>query len=95
MLPSQSHPEHYHIRKEETFELISGDCSLNLEGRTLGLSLGVPVLIPRGVKHSFKTENGCIIEEISTTHHVGDSIYTDPTILRKETKDRKVKCNIK
>ena len=94
MLPSQNHPEHYHIRKEETFELISGDCILNLEGKDIILHSGVPVLIPRGVKHSFKTENGCVIEEISTTHHVGDSIYTDPTILRKKTKDRKVKCNI-
>lgn len=95
MLPMQSHPEHYHIRKEETFELISGDCLLNLNGKEIQMKRGDPILIPRGVKHSFKTERGCVIEEISTTHHVGDSIYTDPTILRKKTADRKVKCKIR
>ena len=94
MLPGQNHPEHYHIRKEETFELVHGDCSISVKGKTIDLNLGEPFLIVRNVPHSFKTKSGCIIEEVSTTHHRGDSIYTDPSILRKEVKDRKVKCNL-
>ena len=94
MLPGQNHPEHYHIRKEETFELIHGDCSISVKGKAVDLKLGEPFLIARNMPHSFGTKNGCVIEEISTTHHRGDSIYTDPSILRKEVKDRKVKCNL-
>jgi len=94
MLPGQNHPEHYHIRKEETFELIHGDCSISVKGKVINLKLGEPFLIARNVPHSFRTENGCVIEEVSTTHHRGDSIYTDPSILRKKVKDRKVKCNL-
>ena len=94
MLPGQKHPEHYHIRKEETFELIHGDCSIAVKGKTVDLKLGEPFLIVRNVPHAFQTLNGCVIEEVSTTHHRGDSIYTDPSILRKEVKDRKVTCNI-
>ena len=33
-----------------------------------------------GVWHSFKTVNGCIFEEISTTHFPNDSFYRDPKI---------------
>ena len=94
MLPGQKHPEHYHIRKEETFELVHGDCSIAVKGTTVDLKLGEPFLIVRNVPHSFQTKNGCVIEQVSTTHHRGDSIYTDPSILRKEVKDRKVKCNL-
>jgi len=94
MLPNQKHPEHYHIRKEETFELIHGDCLLLIKGRVIELKPGEPFLIARNVPHAFKTSGGCVIEEISTTHHKGDSIYTDPTILRKSVDERKVKCKL-
>ena len=94
MLPNQKHPEHYHIRKEETFELIHGDCSLLIKGKVIELKLGEPFLIARNVPHAFKTSSGCVIEEVSTTHHKGDSIYTDPTILRKSVDERKVKCKL-
>ena len=93
MFPGQKHPEHYHLRKEETFELIDGNCVLFIKGKEVNLELGVPFLIPRGVHHSFQSENGCIVEEISTTHHPGDSVYSDPVILRKSLKSRKIKCH--
>ena len=93
MFANQQHPTHKHIKKEEAFELLHGDCCLTLNGKKIQLEKGKPVLIARGVEHSFSSENGCIIEEISTTHRVGDSIYEDVQINTLDISDRKV--NIK
>ena len=89
VLPGQAHPTHHHIKKEEAFELLSGDCTLTLNGKDIELKLGSPILISRGVKHSFKSKNGCVIEEISTTHFPNDSVYSDPEINKLELSDRK------
>ena len=40
-----------------------------------------------GVRHEFSSENGSIVEEISSTHYKDDSYYTDPAIM--ENKQRK------
>ena len=90
----QRHPTHHHIRKEEAFELLYGDCMLVLAGKEIKLQLGEPVLIPPKTDHSFRSEEGCVIEEVSTTHYREDSVYQDPRISKLETKDRKIKINI-
>ena len=89
MQPKQSHPVHHHVKKEETFELLSGDCTLMLNNKIIELKLGKPILIPRGVDHSFSSSSGCIIEEVSTTHYKGDSVYKDPKIFKLRLQDRK------
>ena len=89
MQPGQNHPVHHHIKKEETFELLYGDCLINLNGKDFNLKLGSPVVIPRGVNHSFSSKTGCVIEEISTTHHIGDSVYEDPDIFKLSVGERK------
>ena len=94
LLPNQSHPIHHHIKKEETFELLSGDCTLNLNGRDIGMVKGEPKIIFRGVKHSFKSKNGCVVEEISTTHHLNDSIYINTDINKLKLSDRKINIKI-
>ena len=90
----QSHPKHRHIKKEEAFELLHGDCKLNLNGKDIQLVRGKPVLISRGVVHSFSSENGCVVEEISTTHIPGDSIYEDPYINSLPLSERKIKIKL-
>ena len=90
MLPEQKHPTHHHVKKEEVFELLHGDCVIVLNGEKHELKRGVPVLIPRGTSHSFCSQCGCVIEEISTTHILGDSIYQDPKIFKLNLLDRKV-----
>ena len=90
VLPNQSHPTHKHIQKEECFELIYGDCEVTLEGKNINLVKGGPVLVPRGADHSFKSSNGCVVEEISTTHLKGDSIYKDPNVNKLPLSERKV-----
>jgi N-acetylneuraminate synthase len=94
MTANQRHPTHYHIKKEEAFELLSGDCVLVLDDKPIRLTKGKPVLIPRRVKHSFFSVKGCVIEEISTTHHVGDSIYDDVNINTLKVSDRKIKITL-
>ncbi len=94
MLPNQSHPTHRHLQKEECFELLKGDCILRLNGRDIKLKKGHPILINRKVNHSFRTENGCVIEEVSTTHIKGDSIYDDPAISKLTVDERKIKINL-
>jgi sialic acid synthase SpsE/quercetin dioxygenase-like cupin family protein len=89
-LPNQKHPSHYHIKKEETFELLYGDCELNLNSKDIELEIGKPILINRGVNHSFSSKGGCVIEEVSTTHYLNDSKYENVEINSLELNARKV-----
>lgn len=87
--PGQSHPTHYHQKKEECFQLLAGDVTVIVDGKKKKLLLGEIILIQRGVWHSFLTENGCVIEEISTTHINNDSFYKDVKINSMKREDRK------
>ena len=93
--PGQSHPTHRHIKKEEAFELLHGDCTLVLNNKEIEMVKGKPVLIGRGVSHSFSSTSGCVIEEISTTHIPGDSIYDDAHINTLPLSDRKIKVKLR
>lgn len=78
--PNQIHPSHRHIEKEETFQVLSGSVDLVLNGQKYQLQSGQKQLIERGLYHSFSTETGAILEEVSTTHIKGDSEYEDESI---------------
>jgi len=87
VMPGQQHPTHYHKKKEETFHILHGDFTINLDDRKIVCSPGDIITVERGVKHSFQSKKGGILEEVSSTHTVGDSYYDDSKIL--ESKDRK------
>jgi sialic acid synthase SpsE/quercetin dioxygenase-like cupin family protein len=89
MLPGQRHPNHRHMKKEETFQLLHGDLEVNLNGVLYQLTPGQLFLVERGSWHSFATRNGCIFEEVSTTHINGDSYYEDPRIAALDPMERK------
>lgn len=91
ILPNQNHPTHYHIRKEETFIVLHGDVKIVLDGEIKNLQKGDILTVQRNVKHSFSSLNGCVIEEISTTHYCDDSVYDDEKIMNN--KNRKVKLD--
>jgi sialic acid synthase SpsE/quercetin dioxygenase-like cupin family protein len=84
LLPGQKHPEQYHESKEETFHILYGTVLLTLNENVRQCQPGEVVTIDRGVKHSFGTETGAVIEEISSTHYVDDSSYTDPAIMQNK-----------
>jgi len=87
VLPGQKHPEQFHNQKEETFHVLYGDLDLSLDGERHTYGPGDVITVPRTVRHAFTTQTGTILEEISSTHYVDDSFYTDPKIA--ENKDRK------
>ena len=87
MLPGQSHPEQLHKQKEETFHLLYGQLDLTLNGESRYCSAGDVITIEPGIKHTFFTSTGAVIEEISSTHFKDDSFYTDNKInLNKNRK---------
>lgn len=90
-VPGQSHPEHAHELKEETFQILWGTVNLSIDGKSKKYVPGDIITIERDRKHSFSTEDGVIFEEVSTTHHKSDSYYTDPEIA----KNTKRKTNLK
>ena len=48
---------------------------------------GSVINIEPKVRHSFVSKAGCVIEEVSSTHFVDDSFYTDESInLNKNRK---------
>ena len=82
VLPGQSHPTQYHERKEETFHVLHGSIDLKLDDTERILVAGDVATIERGVRHSFGSHSGAVIEEISTTHLGADSFYLDPVITK-------------
>ena len=89
ILPGQKHPSHYHKRKEETFQVLSGVFYSVIDGHHRTLHPGEIALVQPGVWHEFWSENGCIIEEVSTTHYNDDSVYSDKKINDLERSERK------
>lgn len=75
VLPGQQHPSHYHLKKEETFTVLWGQLNVKIDGEEKTVNVGDQVLVERGKGHSFSSENGCVFEEISTTHYADDSYY--------------------
>lgn len=80
-LPGQTHPEQYHKRKEETFHVLYGNVKLTLNDTCHLLGPGDVMTIEPGARHGWISDTGAVIEEISTTHIVNDSYYTDPSIM--------------
>lgn len=89
LFPQQEHPAHIHKIKDETFHILQGDMFLTADKKSYSLNAGDLYTIESGVLHSFGSKNGCIFEEISTTHSANDSYYEDEVIARKEIAQRK------
>ena len=89
ILPGQKHPVHKHLVKEETFQLLYGDLSVNIEGIDRLLKPGDIQTILRGERHSFTSSRGAIFEEVSTTHINNDSYYEDVKIRSLDPIERK------
>ena len=87
LLPGQKHPFHFHEKKEETFQVLYGDMEVNTGGEEKSLKAGDMLTVERRVNHCFSSKQGCVFEEVSTTHFENDSFYEDKAI--GQTKDRK------
>jgi N-acetylneuraminate synthase len=90
-VPGQVHPNHYHEKKEETFQVLYGDLIVNMDGVESVLKPGDQVLVERGVPHWFTTTTGCVVEEVSTTHYKNDSFYSDDKIADPDRRKTSLK----
>jgi len=80
----QTHPLHMHPIKNESFQVLWGLGSINLNGTNVESQAGDIHHISSGQMHGFSTDSGWILEEISTKAIVGDSVYKiDLTKARK------------
>jgi len=75
MLPGQSHPDHMHKKKEETFTVLYGTLDVMCAGKNYHVVKGDSMVVERETEHSFCSKDGCVFEEISTTHYKNDSYY--------------------
>jgi sialic acid synthase SpsE/mannose-6-phosphate isomerase-like protein (cupin superfamily) len=80
VLPGQKHPEQWHNVKDETYHVLYGEVIVDLDGVQTTHKANRVVTIPHGVKHSFWTKGGAVIEEVSSSYSSNDSLYTDPAI---------------
>lgn len=80
IFPGQKHPEQYHKQKEETFHVLYGTVQLELNGKQQTSKPGDVITVDPGVRHAFWSTDGAVIEEISSTHILADSFYTDTSI---------------
>jgi sialic acid synthase SpsE/D-lyxose ketol-isomerase len=92
-LPRQKHPYHFHKQKEETFQLLVGDLEIVKDGHRISMEPGDTHLVEPNQWHKFHTLDGCIFEEVSTTHYNNDSFYEDPLIARTDRDLRKTKVD--
>src|ERR1039457_1841213 len=81
VLPGQTHPPQWHDLKDETYHILYGDVTVELDGNHSTHKSNDVITIPHGIKHSFWTEHGAIIEEISSSYFANDSYYTDDAIM--------------
>lgn len=80
VLPGQKHPEQWHNQKDETYHVLYGDVTVDLDGSQSTHKANGVVTIPHGIKHSFWTKSGAVIEEVSSSYSSNDSFYSDPAI---------------
>jgi len=86
LLPGQHHPEQYHQQKEETFHILHGTVHVKLDGVESLAKPGDVLTVEREVRHEFWSDDGAVIEEISSTHLRDDSFYTDPAIMQNTSR---------
>lgn len=85
-LPNQVHPDMYHKEKDETFLVLLGNLKLKLNDENFDLKPGDTISIQPGTVHGFYSENGYVIEEVSSNHNSKDSYYLDEAITKNENR---------
>ena len=80
--PGQECPTHYHKLKKETFFVLRGEVELVADGEAIALKTGERYTLHPGVRHSFGSPGGAVIEEVSTHDENSDSYFDNPAIVR-------------
>lgn len=80
--PGQECPTHYHKLKKETFFVLRGEVALVADDQPIMLKTGDRYTLRPGVRHSFGSSGGAVIEEVSTHDESSDSYFDNPAIVR-------------
>lgn len=89
MFKGQKYPEHYHIKKNETYLILEGDLRIKIQDKIIDLKKGDTYTVNNNTIHSFETLEGVIFEEIATSYIEGDSKY-----IKELNSNRKTLINI-
>ena len=82
LFPGQECPLHSHKLKKETFFALRGEVELTVDGVSVRLTPGRSLTLKPGSRHTFRSEAGAVIEEVSTHDENSDSYFDDPNIVR-------------
>ena len=94
MLPNQSHPMHFHKKKDESFHILSGSLISSINRKKQYLYPGQILHISKNSWHKFKAgKKGCIFDEVSTMSFKDDSFYKDKKIKKLTRDTRKTFVN--
>jgi mannose-6-phosphate isomerase-like protein (cupin superfamily) len=85
VLPGQVCPNHYHKLIKETFFVIKGDVRMGMGDEVLDMRAGDKLTMPAGTWHTFTSDGGAIIEEVTTRQVKDDSYFEDADIQRYVT----------
>ena len=77
---AEQHQRHATAMRHRTFHVLHGELRLQLDGVERVCRPGAVITIAPGVRHAFSSDDGAVFEEISSTHFVNDSFYTDASI---------------
>jgi sialic acid synthase SpsE/quercetin dioxygenase-like cupin family protein len=93
VLPGQTNPAHTHRIKEESFHVLFGALDIAVDGERKTYQTGEVVHVSPNQKHSFSSKDGCVFEEVSTTHMPADSYYDDESIARNTSRKTVLRYN--
>jgi len=82
MFAGQTCPSHHHRRKHETFFIVKGHVSMELDGEPHDLKIGDRLIVEQFKVHSFTALEDSLILETSKPDLVDDSIFDDAAINR-------------
>jgi mannose-6-phosphate isomerase-like protein (cupin superfamily) len=82
MFAGQTCPMHHHRRKHETFFIVKGHVSMELDGVWHDLRMGDRLIVDQLQQHAFTALEDSLILESSRPDLADDSIFDDPFINR-------------
>jgi len=85
VLPGQVCPNHYHKQIKETFFVLRGHVKMRMGDEVVDMKAGDKLTMAPGTWHTFTSDGGAVIEEVTTRQVKDDSYFEDPAIQRYVT----------
>lgn len=73
--PQSGPPPHIHRREDETFHVLEGELTFQVDGRTIEATAGTFVTLPRGSLHTFKNTGMTTAKMLITVNPSGLELF--------------------